>query len=129
MTHQQLLARLAHSNDRKVVLLVLDGVGDIRTEQQPRTALEAAHLPNLDALAERSALGRIVPVATGIIPGSGPGHLALFGYDPTTSEADIGRASNPAAFQDSTADVSPAQVKSFVFCITSTVGALSTEKK
>jgi len=91
MSHQQLLARLAHANDHRLVLLVLDGVGDIRTEDQPQTALEAARLPNLDALATRSALGRIVPVATGITPGSGPGHLALFGYDPTTPAADIGR--------------------------------------
>ncbi len=91
MTHQQMLARLAHRNDQRMVLLVLDGVGDIRTESQSRTALEAARLPNLDALATRSTLGRIVPVATGITPGSGPGHLALFGYDPTTPEADIGR--------------------------------------
>jgi 2,3-bisphosphoglycerate-independent phosphoglycerate mutase len=91
MTHQQLLARLARPSDRKIVLLVLDGVGDLRTGAQPRTALEAARTPNLDALAARGALGRIVPVAPGITPGSGPGHLALFGYDPTLPEVDIGR--------------------------------------
>ena len=91
MSHQQLLARLARTSDRKIVLLVLDGVGDLRSEAQPRTALDRARLPNLDALAARSALGRIVPVAPGITPGSGPGHLALFGYDPRLPEADIGR--------------------------------------
>jgi 2,3-bisphosphoglycerate-independent phosphoglycerate mutase len=91
MDHQQFLARLAHTNDSRLVLLVIDGVGDLRTLQQPRTALEAAHLPHLDALAQRSALGRVVPVATGVTPGSGPGHLSLFGYDPTTPAADIGR--------------------------------------
>ncbi len=91
MRQLELLARLAHPAASKIVLLVLDGVGDLRTADQQRTALEVAVTPNLDALAARSALGRIVPVATGITPGSGPGHLALFGYDPTTSEADIGR--------------------------------------
>lgn len=89
--HQQLLARLARPRDSKIVLLVLDGVGDLRNAEQPQTALEAANLPNLDALAARSSLGRLVPVANGITPGSGPGHLALFGYDTTRPEADIGR--------------------------------------
>jgi 2,3-bisphosphoglycerate-independent phosphoglycerate mutase len=91
MYHPQFLARLAHANDSKLVLLVLDGVGDIRTVDQPETALEAARLANLDGLARRSALGRLVPVTTGITPGSGPGHLSLFGYDPTSPAADIGR--------------------------------------
>jgi len=89
--HQSLLARLAQPADSRIVLLVLDGVGDLRTAEQPKTALEVAQTPNLDALAGRSALGRITPVATGITPGSGPGHLALFGYDPSQPEADIGR--------------------------------------
>ena len=91
MTRQQFIARLAQKNDSRIVLLVLDGVGDIRTYEQPLTALESANTPNLDALAVRSALGRLVPVALGVTPGSGPGHLALFGYDPTTPAADIGR--------------------------------------
>jgi 2,3-bisphosphoglycerate-independent phosphoglycerate mutase len=85
------LAELAHGNDSKIVLLVLDGVGDLRTAEQPRTALEAARTPRLDALAASGCLGRIVPVAYGVTPGSGPGHLALFGYDPLSSEGDIGR--------------------------------------
>ena len=89
--HQEFLSRLARDNDRKIVLLVLDGVGDLRTAQQPRTALEVARTPHLDDLARRSALGRIVPVANGITPGSGPGHLALFGHDPRRPEVDIGR--------------------------------------
>lgn len=91
MNHQELLSRLAQKADSKIVLLVLDGVGDLRTAEQPRTALEAAATPNLDALAARSALGRVVPVAQGVTPGSGPGHLALFGYDPAAPEADFGR--------------------------------------
>jgi len=89
--HQQLLHRLARPADTKIVLLVLDGVGDLRTDRQPQTALEKASLPHFDRLTRRSALGRIVPVATGITPGSGPGHLALFGYDPTRPEVDVGR--------------------------------------
>ncbi len=91
MNHLDLLARLAQPAESKIVLLVLDGLGDIRTSDQPRTALEAAATPHLDALAARSTLGRLVPVARGVTPGSGPGHLALFGYDPTSPEADIGR--------------------------------------
>jgi 2,3-bisphosphoglycerate-independent phosphoglycerate mutase len=91
MRHLELLSRLAQPNPKKIVLLVLDGVGDLSTTAQPRTALQQAHTPNLDALATRSALGRIVPVAVGITPGSGPGHLALFGYDPREPRFDIGR--------------------------------------
>jgi len=89
--HFEFVSRLAREAESKIVLLVLDGVGDLATAGQPRTALEAASTPNLDALAARSSLGRIVPVATGITPGSGPGHLALFGFDPREPDHDIGR--------------------------------------
>ncbi len=75
---------------KKLVLLVMDGVGDIRhPENGFRTPLEEAQCPQLDALAHRSALGRIIPVDYGITPGSGPAHLGLFGYDPRRVE--IGR--------------------------------------
>ena len=89
--HQTLLSRLAQPAATRIVLLVLDGVGDLRTAAQPRTALEQAATPHFDALARRSSLGRLVPVATGVTPGSGPGHLALFGYDPASPAADVGR--------------------------------------
>jgi 2,3-bisphosphoglycerate-independent phosphoglycerate mutase len=94
MSHLELLSRLAQplaEGEGKIVLLVLDGLGDIRTESQRSTPLEHASLPHLDALARRSALGRLVPVATGVTPGSGPGHLALFGHDPAQPAADVGR--------------------------------------
>jgi 2,3-bisphosphoglycerate-independent phosphoglycerate mutase len=89
--HLELLARLAKPAETKIVLLVLDGVGDLAHAGQRQTALELARTPNLDRLAQENSLGRLVPVATGITPGSGPGHLALFGYDPAHKDNDIGR--------------------------------------
>ncbi len=88
---QELLQKLAVKTDSKIVLIVMDGVGGIHTLNSPRTALEIAKKPNLDALALRSALGRANPADVGITPGSGPGHLALFGYDPIVPAHEIGR--------------------------------------
>lgn len=88
---QQLLKNLAQKNEAKIVLVVMDGVGGIHTADSPQTALEMAHTPTLDALARRSALGRLIPCDIGITPGSGPGHLGLFGYDPLVPEHEIGR--------------------------------------
>ncbi len=84
-----LMRELSVSTDSKIVLLVLDGLGGLPMDPFGRTELEAANTPNLDALAARSDLGLSRPVAAGVSPGSGPGHLALFGYNPL--EYEVGR--------------------------------------
>jgi 2,3-bisphosphoglycerate-independent phosphoglycerate mutase len=76
-----LLRELAVPNDTKILLLVIDGLGGLPNESG-RSELEQAHIPRLDRLAQESMCGLTVPVASGVTPGSGPGHLALFGYDP-----------------------------------------------
>ena len=90
MNLDALYSELTLKTKAKLVLLVLDGLGDIATREQGHlTPLEAATTPNLDMLSKESAQGRMIPVAPGITPGSGPGHLGLFGYDPL--EFQVGR--------------------------------------
>jgi 2,3-bisphosphoglycerate-independent phosphoglycerate mutase len=85
-----LYSELTLKTSAKLALVVMDGLGDLATREQGYlTPLEAASTPNLDKLSKDSAQGRMVPVAPGITPGSGPGHLALFGYDPL--EFQVGR--------------------------------------
>lgn len=78
----ELLSEIAIPGTTKVVLLVVDGLGGLPHPDTGLTELETAHIPNLDALAAGGICGLTVPVAPGVTPGSGPGHLALFGYDP-----------------------------------------------
>jgi len=82
MTEHELVRELAEKNGSKIVMLVADGLGGLPMEPHGKTELETASTPNLDALAGRGTSGLSVPVLPGITPGSGPGHLGLFGYDP-----------------------------------------------
>lgn len=90
MNLDELYSKLTIKTDAKLALVVLDGLGDLATPEQGfMTPLEAARTPNLDRLSKVGAQGRMIPVAPGITPGSGPGHLGLFGYDPV--QVQVGR--------------------------------------
>ena len=78
--YDEILPNLIKKNETKAILLIADGIGG--TTVNGWTELEVAKTPNLDELAKRSSLGLHYPVGYGITPGSGPGHLGLFGYDP-----------------------------------------------
>ncbi len=83
------LKSLIEPADTKIFMLIMDGLGGLPREAGGKTELETASTPNLDALAELSALGLSSPAGPGIAVGSGPGHLAIFGFDPF--EYEIGR--------------------------------------
>src|SRR5829696_6565266 len=89
MKIHHLTRELQDANGTKIVLLVADGLGGLPLEPGGKTELETARTPNLDALARDGVCGLSIPVGHGITPGSGPGHLGLFGYDPL--EYRIGR--------------------------------------
>ena len=78
----ELMKELAQRSPSKIVLLVIDGLGGLPGPETGKTELETANTPNLDQLAAKGVCGLIDPVSPGITPGSAPGHLALFGYDP-----------------------------------------------
>src|SRR5262245_51757219 len=77
-----LTRKLQNQNGSKIVLVVADGLGGLPLQPGGRTELETAQTPNLDACARAGTCGLSIPVLPGITPGSGPGHLGLFGYDP-----------------------------------------------
>ncbi|OQX56560.1 MAG: phosphoglycerate mutase [Candidatus Cloacimonas sp. 4484_209] len=80
MIPEEIYRDLSIKNEKKIVLLVMDGVGGLPINGM--TPLEAAHTPNIDELTKKSCTGLTYPVSLGITPGSGPAHLSLFGYDP-----------------------------------------------
>ncbi|HUV55955.1 MAG TPA: 2,3-bisphosphoglycerate-independent phosphoglycerate mutase [Dehalococcoidales bacterium] len=82
MVNQELIKSLAQSSPAKIVLIVIDGLGGLPRPETGKTELEAANTPNLDRLAAKGICGLVDTVGPGITPGSAPGHLALFGYDP-----------------------------------------------
>src|SRR5437868_490781 len=82
MNLHQLIRELREDNGSKIVLLVADGLGGLPLEPGGKTELESARTPNLDTLTREGVCGLSTPVLPGITPGSGPGHLGLFGYDP-----------------------------------------------
>ena len=77
-----LTRELQLDNGSKIVMLVADGLGGLPMQPGGLTELETAKTPHMDALASLGVQGASIPVKPGIAPGSGPGHLALFGYDP-----------------------------------------------
>ncbi len=90
MSDIDLLSRLAGKAASRMVLLVMDGLGGLPHPDTGLTELETARTPNLDALAAESACGLIHAIGPGITPGSGPAHMALFGYDPVRFEVGRG---------------------------------------
>jgi 2,3-bisphosphoglycerate-independent phosphoglycerate mutase len=87
MIPPEIMKSLAAKTESKIILIVLDGIGGL--PKNGKTELEQARTPNLNKLAMESDLGQVIPVARGVTPGSGPAHIAIFGYDPF--KYDIGR--------------------------------------
>jgi 2,3-bisphosphoglycerate-independent phosphoglycerate mutase len=93
-----LLTQLIIKNDKKIVFLIMDGLGGLPEEGGTKTELETASTPNLDRLAAAGTCGLLDPIGYGITPGSGPAHFALFGYDPV--QYNVGRGLLGAAGVD-----------------------------
>jgi len=83
------IKKLSRTSPSKIVLLIMDGLGGLPHPKTGKTELESAKKPNLNRIARDSLCGLTDPVSPGITPGSAPGHLAIFGYDPV--KYNIGR--------------------------------------
>jgi 2,3-bisphosphoglycerate-independent phosphoglycerate mutase len=94
----ELIEQLFIKNDKKIIFLIMDGLGGLPQEGGTKTELESAATPNLDRLAREGTCGLLDPVGYGITPGSGPAHFALFGYDPL--KYNVGRGLLSAAGLD-----------------------------
>lgn len=89
MDIQSVVASLKKPNTSKIIVLIADGLGGLPLSPEGKTELESATTPHMDNLVKQNICGMMTPVLPGITPGSGPGHLGLFGYDPLKYE--IGR--------------------------------------
>jgi 2,3-bisphosphoglycerate-independent phosphoglycerate mutase len=96
----EFIEQLIIKNDKKIIFLIMDGLGGLPQEGGTKTELETAATPNLDRLAAGGTCGLLDPVGYGITPGSGPAHFALFGYDPL--KYNVGRGLLSAAGLDFT---------------------------
>lgn len=102
----ELIQSLVKQNQSKIVFLIMDGVGGLPREEDEKTELEAAFTPHLDELAKDSVCGLQTPVSTAITPGSGPGHLGVFGYNPLKYQVGRGvLAANGIGFDLKQGDV------------------------
>ena len=90
----EIVPRLVTEGTTKIVLVLIDGLGGVRTDERG-SELHAARTPNMDRLALEGSSGLHTVIAPGVTSGSGAGHLAVFGYDPLVYE--LGRGALSAA--------------------------------
>ncbi len=125
-TRLELLSRISYSNKSKILLIIIDGLGGLYHDKYKKTELQYANLPNLDNFVRerQTVTGLIYPVRRGIIPGSGVGHLGLFGYDPLFEEYKVGRGALEAADLPS-GEINPGDITArFNFCTINNKGII-----